>query len=138
MMLERRFVLDTNVTVSAVPFANRTPRRALDLAQDLGVILASDETFEELSVVLLRDKFDRYITQSKRLRFLDDFVKTIQFVEPVVGVKQSRGPGDDKYLTIAVNGSAECIITGDSDLLVLNPFRTIRILTATDFLEAIN
>jgi hypothetical protein len=138
MMLERRFVLDINVIISAVLFVNSTPRRALDFAQDLGVILASGETFEGLSVVLLRDKFDRYVTRSKPFKFLDEFIRTIQFIEPVFRVAQSRNPGDDKYLTVAVNGLAECIITGDDDLLVLNPFRNISILTAADFLEPIN
>lgn len=136
--MSRDLFLDTKVIVSTVLSVNSTPRRALDLAQDSGVILVSDETFEELSVVLLRDKFDRYIARSKRLKFLDDFVKSIQFVEPVLEVKQSRDPADNKYLTVAVNGLAECIMTGDNDWLVLDPSRTIRILTAADFWESSN
>jgi predicted nucleic acid-binding protein len=34
-----------------------------------------------------------------------------------------------------VEADAACIITGDKDLLVLNPFQNIPILTATEFLE---
>jgi predicted nucleic acid-binding protein len=35
-----------------------------------------------------------------------------------------------------VSGNAGFIVTGDTDLLVMNPFEAIRILTASDFLIA--
>jgi len=37
---------------------------------------------------------------------------------------------------LAFEAAAACIITGDKDLLVLNPFEGIQILTATEFLNA--
>jgi predicted nucleic acid-binding protein len=41
---------------------------------------------------------------------------------------------DNKYLELAVSAKAECIVTGDDDLLVLNPWRGIEILTVQEFL----
>jgi hypothetical protein len=38
-------------------------------------------------------------------------------------------------LELAVNGQSTTIITGDRDLLVLNPFKNIPILTVRQFLE---
>lgn len=35
---------------------------------------------------------------------------------------------------LAISGKAECIITGDKDLLVLNPFQEIPIITVQEFL----
>jgi predicted nucleic acid-binding protein len=40
-------------------------------------------------------------------------------------------------LETAVTGLADCIVTGDQDLLVLDPFRNIRILTPATFLAAL-
>lgn len=38
-------------------------------------------------------------------------------------------------LELAASGKADVIVTGDSDLLVLNPFRDIPVLNPKDFLE---
>ena len=38
-----------------------------------------------------------------------------------------------KFLELAVTAEASCIITGDQDLLVLQPFDDIQILSAADF-----
>ena len=43
--------------------------------------------------------------------------------------------GDNKFLELAFSGNADCIITGDQDLLVLNPFREIPIITPRKFLS---
>jgi len=42
-----------------------------------------------------------------------------------------------RLLEIAIIGKADCIVTGDQDLLVLDPFRGVRILTSAAFLEAV-
>jgi predicted nucleic acid-binding protein len=42
---------------------------------------------------------------------------------------------DDKFLEVAVHGLADAIVTGDRDLLELNPFRGIAILTPAEYLE---
>ena len=38
-------------------------------------------------------------------------------------MRACRDPKDDKILEPAYNGNAVCIVTGDNDLLVMNPFR---------------
>ena len=52
-----------------------------------------------------------------------------------LSVHACRDPRDDKFLEVAVNGMADLIVTGDDDLLVLDPFRPTRILTPKQFLE---
>ncbi len=46
-----------------------------------------------------------------------------------------RDAEDDKFLELAVNGSADLIVTGDADLLALNPFREIEIITPSFFIN---
>jgi uncharacterized protein len=49
-------------------------------------------------------------------------------------VQACRDPRDDKFLHAALNGEAEAIVTGDQDLLVLDPFHGVRILSPAAFL----
>jgi predicted nucleic acid-binding protein len=63
--------------------------------------------------------------------------KVFPFVEISETIVACRDPKDDQYLALAINGGAECIVTGDEDLLVLHPFRSIPILTARSFLEKV-
>jgi predicted nucleic acid-binding protein len=50
-------------------------------------------------------------------------------------IKVCRDEKDNQYLELAIDGQATCIVSGDSDLLVLNPFREIPILTIQEFLD---
>lgn len=132
-----RYVFDTNAVVSALLFEHSRPSQALLRAMQRGEILLSTRTLEELADVLERDKFDRYLTGSERGEFLEAFVERAMFVEPTEEIRACRDAKDDKFLELAVSGSADCIITGDSDLLSLNPFRGIPIVTAAHFLASI-
>ena len=69
-MNEPRFVIDTNVLVSALLFSQSKPRQALDQVQNLGVLLLSSSVFLELEAVLAASKFNRYITIARREEFL--------------------------------------------------------------------
>jgi predicted nucleic acid-binding protein len=51
-------------------------------------------------------------------------------------VQACRDPKDDKFLELAVNGGADCIVSGDEDLLLLGLFREIDILTPRNLLDA--
>lgn len=62
MSINRKFVLDTNVLVSAVLSNKSKPRQVFDKVQKMGVILMSNDTFTEVEEVLLRPKFDKYVT----------------------------------------------------------------------------
>ncbi|MBD2778869.1 putative toxin-antitoxin system toxin component, PIN family [Iningainema sp. BLCCT55] len=56
------------------------------------------------------------------------------FIDMTEQINECRDPKDNKYLELALSGQAECIVTGDNDLLVLNPWRGIEILTVQEFL----
>jgi putative PIN family toxin of toxin-antitoxin system len=47
-----------------------------------------------------------------------------------------RDPKDDKFLELAINGRADVIISGDADLLTLNTFHGIPIITPSAFVHA--
>lgn len=130
------YVFDTNVLVSALLFTNSSPRKALELALESGKILISTQTINELNNVLSRAKFERYISAEKRERFLFSLVKNSILIEIKETIYECRDPKDNKFLELAINGKATMIISGDKDLLILNPFRGIPILTVSQFLNS--
>jgi putative PIN family toxin of toxin-antitoxin system len=95
----------------------------------------SEATFRELREVLFRPKFDKYLTEQTRLLFLATLLGEAEAVNITEQIKICRDPNDDKFLDVAMNGAATCIISGDEDLLVLHPFRTIPIITPRAFLD---
>jgi uncharacterized protein len=92
---------------------------------------------KELDRVLSRPKFDRYLHKEERERFLQAFIVEAILIEIVQQVDVCRDPKDNAVLELAVSGGATCIVTGDDDLLVLNPFRGITIATPDQFLSSL-
>jgi len=50
-------------------------------------------------------------------------------------VTDCRDANDNKFLELALSGDADCLISGDDDLLVLSPFRGLPILKPKEFLS---
>jgi putative PIN family toxin of toxin-antitoxin system len=129
-----RVVIDTGVVVSAVLLPRSVPRRAFDAAASRGQLLISEAVVLELDEVLRRAKFNKYVAESLRLEFLASLVQVAEVVEIASQITACRDPNDDKFLSLAVSGQATHIMSGDSDLLVVHPFRGIAIVSLQDFL----
>lgn len=138
MTNELRVVVDTNLLVSALIRKTSTPRKALEAAASRGRILLSQEILDELVNVLARPKFDRYVSDEEKEKFIDDLLDETEPVEVTDHVSECRDPKDDKFLELAVSGNASHIITGDADLLVMNPFRGISIVSPQEFLASLS
>ncbi len=136
MNRKQYFVIDTHVLVSAVLFKNSKARQALNKAQNIGKVLMSFSLLLEVEDVLFRPKFDKYVTQFERRFFLSNFIKTVKFVEVREIIKICRDPKDNKILALAVDGQAKFIITGDQDLLILNVFQNVKIITIQEVLDS--
>lgn len=130
-----RAVFDTNVLVSALLFEHSTPAQALFFTIAKGELLISNALIDEISRIVYRPKFDRYITDAQREDFLISLVQTGVLIEVTETIDVCRDPKDNMILELAVSGNADVIVTGDSDLLVLHPFREISILNPQTFLE---
>ncbi len=137
MSSKANYVFDTNIIVSALLFEDSKPALALQEALDQGNLLLSMEVAEEIAEVLRRSKFDRYVKRKTREEFLRAFILEAVFVEIIKTIKVCRDPKDNKFLELAVNGNASHLITGDEDLLALNPFQGISIMTPNQFRETL-
>ena len=130
-------MFDTNILVSALLFSTGKPAQVFQYALWQGEILVSFELLEELNEVLGREKFSRYITSKDREAFLETLIERSILVELTEKIQVCRDSKDDQILELAISGSAKFIITGDQDLLVLNPFRDVQIITPETFLRNI-
>ncbi len=120
MRSDPRCVFDTNVLISALLFDASKPAQAFFAVLRNGEMLLSADVISEISEVLGREKFRRYVTEEERERFLRNLLQ------------------EAKLLELAVNGNADCIVSGDDDLLTLGPFKSVAILTPNDFLDALS
>ncbi|MCE2976633.1 MAG: putative toxin-antitoxin system toxin component, PIN family [Pseudanabaena sp. CoA8_M7] len=123
--------------ISSVLFEGSKPDLAIRYALQNGNILFSLELIEELDEVLSRAKFRKYITDEEREEFLDGFIDRGILIKVVDVVKECRDPKDDKILELSLSGKADLIISGDKDLLILDPFRSIAIKSVDQFLKSI-
>jgi len=131
----RRVVTDTNVYVSRFIRAASIPGLAVIKAVRQDQTLVSMPIWMELRIVLHRSKFTRYTGPG----LLDPYLRLVWMAAEIVlvstPIRACRDARDDKFLEVAVHGKADLIVTGDRDLLDLNPFRGIAILTPSQYLE---
>ena len=135
MRTRERIVADTNALVSRLLLPSSVPGQAVRKAVDSSILLVSEATMNELADVLARQKFDRYISLEDRQQFLRMLGRQAEFVPIVYPVRACRDPKDDKFLEVALNGKADLILTGDEDLLALNPWRDIAVVSPAEYLK---
>jgi putative PIN family toxin of toxin-antitoxin system len=135
MSLTEKFIIDTNILVSSFLIRNSATFKAMEAARNKGLLLFSEDTFLEFELVLFRQKFDKYFSKEERLQIVEKLHGEAFFVPVTSNIQLCRDPKDDKFLDLAIDAAASCIITGDKDLLVLHPFRDIPILSPAAFLD---
>jgi len=127
-------IFDASALVSAALKPDSIPERALLRAEEVDVFALSAAIDAEIADVLDRPKLALAIPLARRQRFLEILRSAAVWFEPAVRVADCRDPKDDKYLELALAAGAETIVSGDDDLLVLHPWRGVRILRPVDYL----
>jgi putative PIN family toxin of toxin-antitoxin system len=123
-------VLDTNVLVAAL-VARGVCGDLLEHCVRSHTVVSSSTLLEELREVLTR-KFRQRDADVRAALGL--FAETFTLITPsVLDPPACRDPDDDLVLATAAAGRCSTVITGDQDLLVLDPFQHIRILVPSAF-----
>jgi putative PIN family toxin of toxin-antitoxin system len=138
-----RAVIDTGVFVSALIRKQGTTGDVLRALRDgrFTAIYTTDIVVEIIDV-LGREKFrakyhiepDDITILVNLIRLRGELVTPTQKVTAPPSGTMCRDPKDDKFLEAALVAKADCIVSGDADLLVLNPFEEIPILRPAEFL----
>lgn len=128
-----RIVVDTNVLISGVFFGG-FPRQILNaVVESRLTACATTEIIDEYEEIV-QEMIDRKQGHINR-QLLAPLVQALEVIEPVTHVELSRDPDDDKFLGCAKDAKALYIVSGDKDLLVLEKFENIEIITAKEFWE---
>jgi putative PIN family toxin of toxin-antitoxin system len=135
MQMIKLFVIDTNTLISAHLIKDSNPRKAYQYVLDLGILVQSKETLSEFADKFTHSKFDRYISLQNRIIAINELEARCMFIPIHEVIIECRDPKDNKFLSLAWNSRADCLISGDKDLLVMHPFRNVPILNPTQFLE---
>ncbi|WP_198807738.1 putative toxin-antitoxin system toxin component, PIN family [Leptolyngbya sp. BL0902] len=125
-----KLVIDTNVLIAAF-IAKGVCHRLVEHCLRSHQVIASDFILQELHRNLTQ-KFNLSDEDSQSIRIL--LQNRVQIVKPIPFTSQiCRDADDDNVLGTAIAGNAVCIVTGDKDLLSLNPFQSVDILSPAEF-----
>ena len=133
-----RVVLDTNILVSALLFRGELSQIHRLWKKRLIIPLFTKETFQEFHRVLSYPKFTltineiQVILEEEILPYFD----IIEHTADVQGV--CRDPDDDMFISCAVSGRADFIVSGDRDLLDLKRYHSIKIINPSEFITTVS
>jgi putative PIN family toxin of toxin-antitoxin system len=128
-----KIVVDTNVLISGVFFGG-FPRQVLSSIVEKRIsAFATTEIVNEYE-----DVVHEMISRKQghlNLEILSPLVGALEIIESVSNIQASRDPDDDKFINCAKDAHALYIVSGDKDLLVLQQYDNIQIITAKEFCE---
>lgn len=135
-MRSKKIILDTNLWISFL--ITRNLSEIDELIQDRKIkLLFSNELIEEFLIVAKRPKFTKYFTNKD----LEEILRLFDYYGKLIKVKakisESRDRKDNFLLSLAVDGKADFLVTGDSDLLILKKIKKTKIVTWSNFLKDI-
>lgn len=134
-----RVAIDTNVLISAViKPQNRMGLILVRLRKGDYVLLYSEELLDELTEVMARPKLRKYGLNAETASAVIDTILTKgEAVELLTVLDVCRDPDDNLLLSLAVDGKADHVVSGDKDLLDLVEIQGIPIITPTAFLDSL-
>jgi putative PIN family toxin of toxin-antitoxin system len=130
-------VIDTNILISYL-FGGATISSLIDAVEDDTYIPALSPYLEQEFIDTMRKpKISRRVDIADALDFMRNWKNFVHYVKPRCKVTVCRDPNDNEILACALEASADFVITGDKDLLVLDIFHGIQIISPTDFVKKI-
>ena len=137
-----RVVIDTNILVSALLSKKGAPSQILDVWRERKFLVVTSEA----AILEVERVLDELKTRGKYALSDDDSAEVLNLLRKdallVPGDVDTRGsipedPDDEKFLSIALEGEAKIIISGDRHLLDLGKYQGITIQTARQFLDSL-
>ena len=126
-------VLDASMLVGALLKPGSAPERALLLAYGRDRICMSEAVAEEVRSVFGRPKFAAAVEPARIGLILDLLMSAAHWFVPTQHVVDCRDTKDNKYLELALAAGVDYLVTSDSDLLILGPWRGTMIVRPLDF-----
>ncbi len=128
-----KIVVDTNVIISGIFFGGN-PRKIIEAVADGNInAYATPEIVEEYMEII-----DSMIMRKQgklNQRALSPLFSSLKIIEPISEINVCWDPDDDKFIECAVDSRAIYIVSGDKDLLDIQEYDGIQIITAKEFCD---
>jgi putative PIN family toxin of toxin-antitoxin system len=131
---KNRIIIDTNLWISFL-LTNDYSKVDTIFEDKVVTLLFSQTLIDEFIEVAQRPKFKKYFSLLDLERLLLQIKEEAEFIEVTSDIKLCRDPKDDFLLSLAKDGKATHLITGDKDLLELKTFDKTKITTITNYLK---
>ncbi|OYQ64371.1 putative toxin-antitoxin system toxin component, PIN family [Pseudanabaena sp. SR411] len=131
-----RVVIDTNIWISFLIGKTLSGLSEAIISGQV-IVLFSNDLFSELIEVLNRPKFKKYFSASAIEELIALLYEKIELIEIINHFNDCRDLKDNFLLDLAVSGHAHYLVTGDADLLILNPFHGVEIISYQAFQNVI-
>ena len=129
-----RIIIDTNLWISFILSGNFSKLDKV-INDDSTVLLFSIELLEELTDVASQPKFRKYFPTEDLISLLYQIEKNSEFINVVSIVEICRDPKDNFLLSLAQDGQATHLISGDKDLTDLGNYGKTVIQTIAEYLK---
>ena len=132
-----RIIIDTNLWISFI-ISNRINEIDTIIIKNNVTILFNQDLILEIKNTIKKPKLQKYFGNNSFNEMLDVFNEYIEMIDDYTKVKICRDEKDNFLLNLSIDGNADYLITGDSDLLVLNQIEKTKIITINDFITLTN
>ena len=130
-----RVILDTNIHVSSLISRRGVTAAVLEQCGSPHLLLASSESITELKGKLEEPKFERYFTQEEANSYLHDYLDRVTMYDTPDIPPVCADPDDDYLFALALIGEADYLVSGDKQVLALDPYGKTRVVTPRQFLD---
>lgn len=129
-----KVIFDTNIWISFLIGKRLQSIKDQIDSRELTIILC-DQLFTEIKEVTQRAKLRKYFPQES----VNELIEFLEAIGETYKIKPrhylSRDPKDNFLLDLIEKSKADYLITGDKDLIELNPFMSAKILSPSKFEE---
>jgi len=127
-----KVIFDTNVWISFLIGKRLSIVRDQITNGDIKIII-TPQLLKEIKIVTSRDKLKKYFPKNS-VKDLIDLLEIIAInIEIIPKHHICRDVKDNFLLDLIDYSKADFLVTGDSDLLLHNPFKTAQIITPNEF-----
>lgn len=131
-----RVVIDTNIWIHLLISKKLTFLEEI-IARPDTELLFSEELLGELREVLTRQKFQKYFYQDEITEFLLLLESRYSLIEVDSPIDVCRDVKDNFLLALCIDGKADYLVTGDSDLLIIEKFQATQVLRLSEFIDKV-
>lgn len=129
-----RVIIDTNLWVSFLLTKDFSKFDKIISNQEIELIF-SQELVDEIVEVTQRSKFRKYFDLADVENLLEKLKGRGILIKVYSKIAECRDPKDNFLLSLAVDGYASHLISGDKDLLSMKKIGETKILSMTEYLS---